>query len=258
MARLGLVVSCIVAAGCYSPRLEPCKITCTEGCPPGWACAGDGYCHESVNEPACEEDPGPTIDGGRPRADAGSKADASLDTDAACGVDLLDNGTFDESTGTGAGKNVPAWVAGANVTIGDAVRTATEMGVEGTQAGDYAARLGGIGFDRRLCQDVTVPAGTEGLRVSGYLWMTTAETDNGTYDHAYFRIRTTMEPGSVLETILDLDNNVTHEGWTFFSADAAAPYTSQTIRFCFQAFNDAQNETIVRVDSLRLEALDCE
>ncbi|HEU0032913.1 MAG TPA: hypothetical protein VFQ53_19915 [Kofleriaceae bacterium] len=56
MFRLVVLVS-LVAAGCYAPEFETCRVRCAQNaepsCPEGQFCLADNFCHASEGEDAC-------------------------------------------------------------------------------------------------------------------------------------------------------------------------------------------------------------
>jgi len=214
--------------------------------------------------------PPPPPDGGRPFADASvPKPDADLNDAMCVNTPLLMNAGYDDSTGTGSAKTVPNWTAATTadggVLPGVFVRTSAELGTpyNTTMTGPYAAKHGGTGISgvtNRLCQDVTVPAGADTLRLSLSAWVTTQETTTTQrYDFLNFELTTTG--GGALETIVTpIDNLMVHAQWTpfnFQAMGAGAPYAGQTIRFCALGVADPSLPTELRFDTLVLEAVDC-
>jgi len=52
------LLALVLAAGCYSPQLERCSVSCTPGeqCPGDMLCGDDSYCHEPSDTVACAAD----------------------------------------------------------------------------------------------------------------------------------------------------------------------------------------------------------
>lgn len=62
--RLLAVIVVAVIASCYSPRVDRCRVTCTDLCPAAQDCLDDGFCHAAGDTELCELDaePPPPID----------------------------------------------------------------------------------------------------------------------------------------------------------------------------------------------------
>ena len=69
----------LAATSCYSVSPTACKTTCDPPgngpCPAGMTCLSDGFCHESVDEPACEPVDAPPRDAAAPLPDAPAVVD---------------------------------------------------------------------------------------------------------------------------------------------------------------------------------------
>jgi len=120
--------------------------------------------------------------------------------------------------------------------------------------GTFAAWLGGVdGVTMTLSQDVSVPAEATGLRLQGYLCMTTEEFFP--YDTLAIEIRTTS--GTLLELLLRwyCTDSYRYPSWTLFSADVGSAYAGQTIRLHIRAYCDPSLSTSFFLDSLTLQAM---
>ncbi len=58
MRALAFALACLLArplAGCYSPDLAPCTVTCGDGspCPADLACGSDGFCRSAGDPMTC-------------------------------------------------------------------------------------------------------------------------------------------------------------------------------------------------------------
>lgn len=53
------IVLLALLAGCYSPRIDRCKITCTDACPSAQRCLDDGFCHADGDDLLCTPDAEP-------------------------------------------------------------------------------------------------------------------------------------------------------------------------------------------------------
>jgi hypothetical protein len=66
MVALRAALIALVVAGCYSPSIQECTITCGSGnaCPNDTQCANDGYCHVDMTVSCLSQPDGRTADGG--------------------------------------------------------------------------------------------------------------------------------------------------------------------------------------------------
>jgi hypothetical protein len=103
-----LRVVVIVISGCSGSERPGCTLECNAetGCPSGYLCLEDGYCHESDREILCgDESPGPgepDPEGNGGGADASSGAggaDATGVSEATCGDGLRNGGEADVDCG---------------------------------------------------------------------------------------------------------------------------------------------------------------
>ena len=79
----------ILAAGCFTPSLDPCALQCAAGnvCPPGTMCLGDGFCHDSAQDALCAID---DFDAATFDAAPDAGADARV-CPTACGDGVIEN-----------------------------------------------------------------------------------------------------------------------------------------------------------------------
>lgn len=84
LLRIALVAS-LALAGCYSPKITECTISCGAGgaCPNGLACLSDGFCHD---------------DNGTPNCGLGGTVDAAVAVDSRKGADAPMMSTVDGRT----------------------------------------------------------------------------------------------------------------------------------------------------------------
>jgi hypothetical protein len=137
------------------------------------------------------------------------------------------------------------------------------------QSAPYDAFLGGLTADGvqppqnfvtdQLYQDVTVPAGTTQLVLSGEYIVVSAEdpSDPTIYDTADLALLRT--DGSPIEDVLSV-NNVTAAAMTtyaVFSYTFATDVSGKAVRVRFTSSNDPINNTNFFFDTLSLEATHC-
>lgn len=107
-----------------------------------------------------------------------------------------------------------------------------------------------------LNQDVTIPASTTTLALSGYYEIRTGELPLLAFDSA--RIELTTTAGAVLQTVMTKTNLDSTTAWTPFTVGFATTYAGQTIRLRMSTTSDATNATSFYFDTLALTATYCE
>jgi hypothetical protein len=133
------------------------------------------------------------------------------------------------------------------------------------QSTPYKAWMGGFtGTDKgtssvtdQLYQDVTVPANTTALVLTGYYLVGTQETSTTTaYDTGSVALVQTS--GTPIETVMSL-SNLTNTGtsWVAFSHTFTANVSGQTVRLRITSTNDITNVTNFFFDTLALNATHC-
>lgn len=96
------------------------------------------------------------------------------------------------------------------------------------QSGNYAAWMGGVNnATRALYQDLTAPADSSAMSVTGYRYITTKET-SGIWDQWTATIRDTSD--TVLESLGTFSNADATAGWVLFSYAPVSNFAGQTIR----------------------------
>lgn len=119
------------------------------------------------------------------------------------------------------------------------------------------AWLGGIAqanaYDE-MYQEVTVPAGTTSLRLTGYYSVTSDEFPLLAFDFGQIW----LETASGDEVALDLDNTSLAFDWTDISFDFAAPHAGETVRLYLATDSDEDAVTNFFFDSLDLIATSCQ
>lgn len=159
----------------------------------------------------------------------------------------------------------PAGTSWVMQNIDNAYPVVTGDGVLGAHSAPYKAWMGGItGSDisastatDALYQDVTIPAGTTSLVLTGYYDVRTAETDTTTvYDRGDVSLIKT--DGTPLENVIQLTNLTPTTAWTSMSRTFSGNYSGQTVRLRFTTTNDVINATSFYFDTLALTATYCQ
>lgn len=122
---------------------------------------------------ACAEAPGidefpdggfDDIDAGRPDA----RPDASTGHQSDCLLQILGNGNFDASTGTGSAKSIAPWVELHQDSLPYLVAASSELPAGSMPlSGGYTGWLGATGTYHSLIQTFVVPERTVALRITG-------------------------------------------------------------------------------------------
>jgi len=174
------------------------------------------------------------------------------DSGGGCNVamqDLLRNGNFDATpTGTMWTQNP------VKASLPIIVTSSTPA----PQSGNTIAWLGGVAqadANDSLYEEVTVPAATTSLVLTGYYWVATQETSAFAFDLATVEL---IKPdGTQIETIMNLDNTTTTTGWTAIDFTANEDLSGQTVRLRFSSTNDSTNVTNFFYDTLAFTATYC-
>lgn len=181
------------------------------------------------------------------------QVDAAVEPDAGCTImtkDLLANGNFD-ATPPGTGwTEVPAVAGDKLITPNDGIAE---------HSAPNKAWLGGIAQANAidtLYQDVNIPPSTTMLVLSGYYDVRTLETGATVYDTGKLEIA--MTNGTVIETVLSLDNAHPKTSWQSIQHTFATSVAGQTIRIRFTTKNDGLNASSFFFDTLALQATYCE
>jgi len=130
------------------------------------------------------------------------------------------------------------------------------------QSGQYKAWLGGFvagsgTVSDAVYQDVTVPAGTTQLVLTGYYNVGSDETTtSAVYDTAFLALAQTN--GTVIATAVSLTNlGGTSDTWVPFSYTVPTNLSGQTVRVRMTSTNDFSNATSFLFDTLSLKATHC-
>ena len=181
-----------------------------------------------------------------PHADA-AMADAAMCTPAT--TELLVNPVFD-ATPMGTG-----W---QQTPIDPAYPLITNQNGITAQSAPYKAWLGGIedGTDK-LWQDVTVPANTTALVLTGYYAVGTDEdpSDTNVYDTGSLALTQTND--TVIATVLNLSNRTTTTAWTAINNSFGQNLSGMTVRVRMTTSNDILNPTSFYFDTFSLKATHC-
>jgi len=189
-----------------------------------------------------------------PHTDA-PMADAPM-ADAACApvtTELLANPVFD-ATPMGTGwQQTPIDPAFPLITNQDGIAE---------QSAPYKAWLGGIEADSgqvsdKLWQDVTVPANTTSLVLTGYYEVRTGEdpSDPNVYDSGSIALTQTND--TVIATVLNLSNRTPTTAWTAINHSFAQNLSGMPVRLRMTSSNDISFPTSFYFDTLSLKATHC-
>lgn len=107
-----------------------------------------------------------------------------------------------------------------------------------------------------LHQDVMVPAGTTMLALTGYYQIRSGDIPFLPID--YIDVQLTTTTGTMLESVLALDNTDATTQWTPISKTFAMPYAGQMVRLHVTTDSDDTDATSFFLDSLALTATKCQ
>jgi hypothetical protein len=180
-------------------------------------------------------------------------------TDAACRVELLDNGGFDSSTGSGDDKEISPWFnvisSGSRAMLVD---TAAELALvnASAQAGGYAGHLGGENDAAHgLFTSVTVPHGARSLVVTGWFWVRSVETTQQPADA--LTVNLLDEDGMLLQQLGVLSAAQKGTAYVFRTLTSGAPYAGRTINLSLWVTTDGTFASDFFVDGLSMAAVLC-
>jgi hypothetical protein len=177
--------------------------------------------------------------------------DASQHVDAGNGctvTQLLKNGAFDDTPlGTG-------WTENPIQSQFPIITTSTFL--VPPQSGTAIAWMGDfVSGNDSMYEAFTVPANTTSLVLSGYYAVGTDEISSIAFDTA--TVAFTQTGGTVLETVLNLDNTSATANWTVINYTVNQDLSGQTVRLHFASSNDSSNVTDFYFDTLALNATHC-
>ena len=122
--------------------------------------------------------------------------------------------------------------------------------------GGFVAPTAGGSVTDVMYQDVTIPAGTTQLRLTGVYVVGTQETGTTVYDTG--QVGLTQTNGTPIETALALNNTTTVGAWTALDKVFAGNLSGQTVRLRFTSTNDDSFVTNFFFDTLALTATYCQ
>lgn len=243
----------VAIAGCASGSAKPGDASVTDA---KTIDGGESFVDAAIDAPLIDAPPidAPMIDA--PMIDAPILIDAPMidaPPDACVPVvtELLVNPVFDLSpVGTGWQQTL-IHPAAPLVTGDDGIAEHTAP---------YKAWLGGIEAETAsvtdvLWQDVTVPAGTTQLVLTGYYEVRTSETTAILYDTASFDL--TMTNGTPIQNLRSLSNLTPTTAWTAITHTFTQNLAGQTVRLRMTSSNDFLNVTNFFFDTLSLRATHC-
>jgi hypothetical protein len=178
--------------------------------------------------------------------------------DAGCEIDVLENGDFEQTTGSGDNKTTTPWLTveleGGKPWL---IASAAELDAIGasTANGGYAAHLGGgDGYAHVLLTSVTIPAATRRLDLAGQFWVRSAD-GVATIDDQ-LQIDFTDAEGFLVDrlaTLSEADKGSGYVGKTF----RGGQHGGQTLVLAFKATTNGSAPTDFFFDDLRLVANVC-
>lgn len=202
---------------------------------------------------------GGRVDGGSdpiPNVDAAPPIDAPPLVDAPPGctpmtTQLLVNGNFDAPT---MGMGWTSTPINATYPIVTADGTLKETAPNIAWMGGWAQAAPNTD---ELHQDVMIPAGTTMLSLTGYYQIRTGEL----FDFLpidFIDVQLTTTTGTMLESVLALDNGDKTTQWTPISKTFAQPFAGQMVRLHVTTDGDSTDATSFFLDSLVLTATKCQ
>lgn len=108
----------------------------------------------------------------------------------------------------------------------------------------------------QLYQDVMVPAGTTMLSITGYYQIRSGDIPFLPIDFIDVELRSTT--GTLLESVLALDNTDATTQWTPISKTFAMPHAGTMVRLHVSTDSDATDATSFFLDSLALTSTKCQ
>jgi hypothetical protein len=198
--------------------------------------------------PDAGADAAPTPDA---MVDAAPMIDAPM-VDAACvpmTTELLKNPAFDLS---------PRAVDWSEISDSGLDLITDDSGTPAPDTAPYRAWLGGVDDDTDdLYQNVTIPANTTKLELTGVYSVGSSETGTTIYDKLELALYQTNGT-TVVEDAIKLSNvSVTAVAWTPLDHVFSANLSGQTLQIRFHATNDVSNETSFFFDTMSLKATHC-
>jgi hypothetical protein len=245
-------VAVMAAGACFDPTFHTPNCGVGGVCPDGWTCAEPG-----VRGAACVADDGmPDPDGGPADAGADARPDAGPPP-TGCGTKvwsgpLLGNGNFD------AGRTVWREAAALAAIIQEGVLTA--------DSGRWVAVVGGDqGQTETLSQTVTMPAGTERVKLTGKKCVASREPgprEPSPDDPDTMRVQVvTGDDATTALADVGLLSNASASsntcGWSNLSFEVATPALDGQVVLRIRSKNSDLNVTTFYLDTLDLRAFAC-
>jgi len=107
-----------------------------------------------------------------------------------------------------------------------------------------------------LYQDVTIPAGTTQLVLTGYYEVRTSETTTSVYDSA--QVALTQPNGTPIQVVTSVTNLTPTTAWTTVSHTFSQNLSGQTVRVRLTSTNDVTDATSFYFDTFALTATYCQ
>jgi hypothetical protein len=193
-------------------------------------------------------DAGGRIDAG-PAGDGGGDGGCTVEP-----IDLLVNGFFDEGAGFGWTESSSG---GFPLVVAEGDQSLPEEFAVTADSPSFMSYLGGYnnGIDF-VQQDIRIPTGASGLRLTGKARIETEETAQGVFDHTFLEIADTA--GTVVESLADFNNgDDTGNQYITFDIPVAGDYSDQTIRLQLHGTSDVSLDTHFIFDTLVLAGTAC-
>ena len=237
MSYSGLLIASVTAAGLVT------------GCASAGSALEDGI--DASTAPTVDAPSSPTVDAPiTPAIDA--PITPPIDAPPQCMVmtrNLLTNPSFD-ATPVGMG-----WVQ-APIDPLYPIVTADGMLVQSAPNKAWMAGLARANANDTLYQDVTVPAGSTALVLTGYYEIRTQELGTTAYDNA--KVELVQTGGALIQQALGRSNANATTAWTAFQFTFATPHAGETVRLRLSTASDSTYSTSFFFDSLALTATYCQ
>jgi hypothetical protein len=248
-------VGCVAAlvGACFSPSFDECKIVCGGGgCPEGLSCGASGFCELPGQAAVCGAAPDSSIpleDGDLPPDPDGSQS--SLD--APCEIELLQNGSFEDTQVNGAFRESAPWVPN-----GVPLPSYLMSGESGFQAhsGTWGVRFGGDDdLSQFLRQSLgTIPAGTTSLKLSFY-YRATGDEPLLNRDLLEFEL---LEGMNELGTFTYIDGAIDRPAYTLEEGLRVGDFGGRQLTLSVHLTTDTADVTNFDLDDVSLRAVVCD
>lgn len=181
--------------------------------------------------------------GGRPPIDAATTPTANCVT----GTDLLANGAFDMT---------PVGMAWSGTPANPTYPIITSNGLTPHSAPDKAWMGSTVSASDEMYEDVMVPAGVATLTLAGYYEVRTAETGTTANDTATIELEDST--GTMIESVLALDNTGAGTTWVPFTHTTAVPVANKTVRVHLASTNNSTKATSFYFDTFSFQIASCQ